>query len=160
MSSFDTSFERIIGNEGGYVNNPADPGGETSWGISKRSYPDLDIKSLTKDDSKIIYKRDFWDRIKGDELPPSVAFQTFDFAVNSGIETAVRYLQRALGVVDDGVWGPNSKETLQFTPETKLMINLLALRLDYMTRLNAWKTFSLGWARRISKDLLYAAQDL
>jgi lysozyme family protein len=100
--TYDEAFDRLIGHEGGYVNDPKDPGGETNWGISKRAYPQLDIRALTRDDARRIYRADFWDRVHGDEMYDGVAFQTFDFAVNSGIETAVRYLQRACGVADDG----------------------------------------------------------
>ena len=88
--NFDTAFDRLMGNEGGYSNELNDPGGETKWGISKRSYPDLDIKNLTREQAKAIYLRDFWIRGAMDQLPPAVAFQVFDFAVNSGIETAIR----------------------------------------------------------------------
>src|SRR5271169_2172410 len=104
--NFDQAFDRLLGNEGGYVNNPADPGGETNWGIAKRSYPSVDIKNLTRDQAKAIYLRDFWLRGKMDQYDPAIAFQIFDIAVNSGIETGVRILQRAAGVADDGNIGP------------------------------------------------------
>ena len=81
MTSFDNAFDRVIGHEGGYVNNSKDPGGETKYGISKRAYPTLDIKSLTLADAKAIYKRDYWDRAQCDALPPGVAFDVFDAAV-------------------------------------------------------------------------------
>jgi lysozyme family protein len=110
--SFDVAFDRLIGHEAGYVNDPNDPGGETKWGISKRSYPLVDIKHLTREEAKLFYKRDFWDRMKGDTIPFPVMFQLFDFAVNSGIETAVRQFQKVVGVADDGHWGPISRQDL------------------------------------------------
>ena len=119
MLTFDQAFDRLIGNEGGYVCNPADPGGETNWGISKRSYPNIDIKHLTRDQAKTIYKRDFWDQI-GTDAHPAIVFQVFDFAVNSGISTAIRKLQAALGVADDGVFGPISKRALASADESAL----------------------------------------
>lgn len=82
--TFDDAFDRLIGHEGGYVNDPADPGGETQWGISKRSYPHLNIRALTRADAKVIYREDFWYRIHAEMLADGVAFQLFDFAVNSG----------------------------------------------------------------------------
>ena len=106
--TFDLAFDRLLGHEGGYTPGVGDPGGETNWGISKRTYPHLDIKNLTREHAKTIYYTDLWLRIHADQLPGSVAFQTFDFAVNSGIYTAIRYLQRAVGVADDGHWGPVS----------------------------------------------------
>ena len=71
--SFETVVHMVLEHEGGYVNHPSDPGGETKYGISKRAYPDVDIAELTKDDAADLYKRDYWDRIKGDDLPAGVA---------------------------------------------------------------------------------------
>lgn len=157
--TFDVAFDRLIGHEGGYVNNPKDPGGETNWGISKRSYPNVDIKNLTRDGAKVIYLRDFWNRIHADEMPDGVAFQAFDFAVNSGIETAVRHLQRAIGVADDGHWGPISRAAVQQQSETDTIMRLNAERLDFMTRLSNWPNAGRGWARRIARNLRYGAED-
>lgn len=156
---FDTAFDRLIGHEGGYVNDPKDPGGETNWGISKRSYPKLNIKKLTREGAREIYRRDFWQRIRADALPDGVAYQLFDFAVNSGIETAVRYLQRALGVADDGHWGPVSQQAANNTSETDMIMALNAERLDFMTRLKNWSNDGKGWTRRIAQNLRYGVMD-
>lgn len=157
--NFDIAFDRLMGHEGGYVNDPDDPGGETKWGVSKRSYPHLNIKELTRDGAKEIYRRDFWDRIHGDRLHDGVAFQVFDFAVNSGIDTAVRYLQRALGVADDGHWGPVSQAAADAMSESDTIMRLNAERLDFYTRLSTWPSFGRGWARRIVGNLRYGAED-
>lgn len=157
--TFDLAFDRLIGNEGGYTNDPTDPGGETQFGISKRSYPDVDIRALTRDGAKLIYRRDFWARLDADHFADGVAFQVFDFAVNSGIETAVRYLQRAIGVADDGHWGPVSQAAAAAMSETDTIMRLNAERLDFMTRLKNWPNAGRGWARRIAQDLRYAAVD-
>lgn len=157
--TFDDAADRLLGNEGGYVNDPKDPGGETKWGISKRSYPNVDIKNLTRMDAKGIYLRDFWTRIHAGELFDGVAFQTFDFAVNSGIETAVRYLQRAVGVADDGHWGPISRAAAAAQSESDTIMRLNAERLDFMTRLSNWPDASRGWARRIANNLRWGAED-
>ncbi len=157
--TFDDAIDRILGHEGGYVNDPADPGGETKWGISKRSYPDVDVAALTRDGAKAIYRRDFWDRIGADSLPASVRYQVLDFAVNSGIETAVRYLQRALGVADDGHFGPVSRAAAAAATETDMILGLNAERRDFMTRLSTWPSFGRGWARRVAQNLRYGAQD-
>jgi lysozyme family protein len=105
-----------MGHEGNFTDNPKDPGnwtggkvgvGElrgTKFGIAANTYPAIDIRNLTRDEAKKIYKRDFWDKVNADSLPYGVSFQLFDFAVNSGMSTAIRYFQRALGVADDGVW--------------------------------------------------------
>lgn len=157
--TFDETFDRLLGHEGGYSNDPHDPGGETNWGISKRSYPHVDIKNLSRDGARAIYLRDFWDRIHGNDLYDGVAFQTFDFAVNSGIDTAVRYLQRAIGVADDGHWGPISTAAARDMTETDTIMMLSAERLDFMTRLSNWPNASRGWARRIANNLRYGATD-
>jgi lysozyme family protein len=157
--SWDNAFNRLMGHEGGYTNDPNDPGGETNWGISKRSYPYLDIKNLTREDARLIYHRDFWNMINADKLFDGVAFQLFDFAVNSGINTAIRYFQRALGVADDGHWGPISQDAADNTSETDMIMRLNAERLDFMTRLKNWPIDGAGWARRIAQNLRYGAQD-
>ncbi len=159
MMNFDIAFDRLIGHEGGYVNDPQDPGGETKWGISKRSYPHLTIAELTREQAKAIYHADFWNRIRADKLADGVAFQLLDFAINSGISTAVRYFQRALGVADDGHWGPISQAAADATSETDQILLLNAERLEFMTRLTNWSAHGKGWARRIAGNLRYGAQD-
>jgi len=157
--NFDDAIGRVLGIEGGYSNNPNDPGGETQWGISKRSYPNVDIKGLTRAAAIAIYRRDFWSQINADELFDGVAYQALDFAINSGVTTAIRYLQRALGVADDGHWGPVSAAAAKAMSETDQIMRLNAERLDFMTRLNNWPDASRGWSRRIVKNLRYGAED-
>lgn len=157
--TFADVFARTLGHEAGYVNDPHDPGGETKWGISQRSYPDLNIRDLTRDQAMHIYERDFWLRVDADKLPGSVAFQLFDFAVNSGIETTVRYLQRAVGVADDGHWGPVSRRASAAMSEGDMVLRLNAERLDFMTRLSNWPYAGKGWARRVAQNLRYGADD-
>ncbi len=108
MSLFDSAFAIVVGEEGNYVNDPNDPGGETKFGISKRSYPNLDIRQLTLDQAKAIYERDYWRALSCDQLPWDIALLTFDAAVNQGpgfahsltgrdvdlaVERALRYAQ-------------------------------------------------------------------
>jgi lysozyme family protein len=169
--NFDTAFERLLGSEGALSLVPSDPGNWTSgiagvgqlkgtkYGISAAQYPDENIGLLTKERAKFLYKRDFWDKIHADNLYDGVAFQTFDFAVNSGIGTAIRYLQKALNVADDGIWGPISKAAAMNVSETDTIMRLNALRLEFMTRISTWPTFGKGWARRIAQNLLFGAED-
>lgn len=156
---FDQAFDRLFSNEGGYANDPKDPGGETNWGISKRSYPNVDIKALTRDGAKAIYLRDFWMPIEADGLPDAVAWQVLDFAVNSGIQTAIRYLQRAVGVADDGHWGPVSAAAAKLLTPCELILSLNAERLEFMTKLAGWPSAGRGWAWRIANNLRYGAKD-
>lgn len=157
--SFDKFVERILDNEGGYVYNISDPGGETKWGICKRSYPHLDIKDLTKEDAKAIYKRDFWDRIDADELPDDVAFQVFDAAVNHGIGNSIRMLQRAIGAVDDGHFGPLSRAAMHRFAAVDVVLLFNAERLDFYTKLSTWNSFGRGWVKRVADNLRSAADD-
>lgn len=157
--TFDDACDRVLGHEGGYVLDEHDPGGETHWGISKRSYPDVNIAKLTKCEAQAIYRRDFWDLLGGTELPDGVAYQLFDFAVNSGIATAIRGLQRAVGVADDGHWGPISRRALAARSESDVIKGLIAERLDYMTRLSTWPHHGKGWTRRMAANLRYGIED-
>jgi lysozyme family protein len=159
MNQFTLAINRLLDNEGGYVANPADPGGATKWGISQRSYPNLDIANLTRDQAIAIYKADFWDKINGDAMPPGIGFQVLDFAVNSGISTAIRALQRAIGVADDGNFGPVSMAALKAADPADTIMRFLAERLIFMSGLSGWPTFGRGWARRIAADLRYGATD-
>lgn len=106
MANFEKALSHILQNEGGYVNDPKDKGGETNYGISKKSYPKEDIKNLTIARVKEIYKADFWDKIKGDHIQnDELALNLFDFAVNAGVGTSIKTLQKALGVNNDGILG-------------------------------------------------------
>lgn len=156
---FDTAFDRLMGHEGEYSNNPEDPGRETNWGISKRSYPNVDIKNLTRDQAKEIYRRDFWDRGQMEQFDPAVAFQTFDFAVNSGIETAIRKLQAAAGVADDGHIGPVTVAAIKNRGVNDMIMLLTAERIEYQAKLKNGDTFWRGWMRRNAGNLRYAATD-
>ena len=155
--NFDVAFARLIGIEGGYTNNLADPGGETNWGISKRSYPDVDIANLTQDGAKAIYLRDFWN-VVGD-ADSAVKFQVFDFAVNSGVQTALRKLQAAIGVADDGHWGPVSAAKLASLDKNDVLMRFLAQRFRFWVKCSAWPTMGAGWVNRGALDLEYAAGD-
>lgn len=158
--NFSDAINRVLGNEGGYVNDPSDPGGETNWGISKRTYPNVDIKNLTRDQAIAIYQRDFWVVIGGENISPAVAYQALDFAVNSGVSTAVRALQRSVGVADDGHFGLQSLAALKGQAVDKTILLFLAERLLFMTGLKNWSDAGKGWARRIANDMRFGAADI
>lgn len=159
MSLFDDYIERVLSHEGGYVNDARDPGGETKFGIAKRSYPGVDIKGLTRDAAKAIYKRDFWDRVQGDTLPRQFAFQALDAAVNHGIGNAVRWMQRAVGAADDGIIGPVTLGKVQRFDPADLVLLFNAERLEFYAKLSTFDAFGRGWTRRVAGNLRYAAQD-
>ena len=167
--TFDKAFDRLIGNEGGYTNDPQDPGGETNWGIT---WPILHrgigqgivavgttIKSLMRDQAKALYKAYFWDAAHADKLFDGVAYQLFDWAANSGPDTAIRGFQRALQVADDGRVGPVTLDAANTMIESDQIMRINAERLDFMRKLKKWPNFGAGWAGRIANDLRYGAQD-
>lgn len=151
---FGAAFETLIGHEGGYVNDPTDPGGETKYGISKRAYPRVDIKGLTLEGAKRLYREDYWDPLGGDSLGDPLDYAIFDLAVNSGVKTATKMLQTALGILPDGAWGPASAAALTAARDRKTVaLRVAATRLGYMTCLATWEHHSKGWARRIAAEI-------
>jgi lysozyme family protein len=152
--NFDAAFERLIGHEGGYVNHKADPGGETKYGITKRTYPGENIRGMTLARAKEIYRRDFWGPAGCDAVPDAIKFDLFDAAVNSGCRQAVKFLQGAVGTVQDGLLGPKTLQALNATPPERLVMRFNALRLLFMAELTTWPSFGRGWARRVAHNLL------
>jgi len=156
MSSFSKVIGMILKHEGGYVNHPSDPGGETKYGISKRAYPDVDIANLSEEDAASIYKRDYWDRIKGDDLPASIACVVVDYAVNSGVSRASKALQGACGIANgDGIIGPHSLNavwtTVKNTSEEAVVDAVTQQRQEFIRALSIYDTFGKGWERRIDE---------
>jgi lysozyme family protein len=152
--NYDEAFKIVIGHEGGYVNDLKDPGGETKYGISKRAYPTEDIKSLTLDRAKAIYKRDYWDKVRADELPKQVRFSMFDAAVNSGVVQSIKWLQRAVGTTDDGIIGPQTLAQLRAREPNRVAAIFNGQRLKFMASLPTFDRFGKGWARRIAENLI------
>lgn len=151
--NFDQAFEKLRGHEGGYVWDRRDPGGETNFGISARQYPGEDIKGMTLERAKTIYLRDYWGPAGCDTVPESIKFDLFDMAVNSGVGTAVKTLQKAVGAVPDGVLGPLTLQAINSLPSVRLIARFNAERLDFLTYLPNWVAHGKGWARRIATNL-------
>ncbi len=164
--NFARSFGIVIGMEGGYTALASDPGNwtggrvgvgalkGTKYGISAAAYPHLDIASLTLDDAQGIYRRDYWDAIEADTLPAKIALIVFDAAVNCGPARAAKWLQHAVGASMDGIIGPATLRAIggaTANPDETVSIctEIQASRLVYLTNLPTWKTFGLGWARRV-----------
>jgi lysozyme family protein len=135
MNLFDHCVTLILKEEGGYVNHPNDPGGETKYGISKRSHPNVDIKNLTVEQAKEIYRVNYWNRISADKLPPDLALIAFDCAVNQGVGRATQFLSA-------------HPDPLSF----------MAARILHYASLPTWPTFGLGWMRRIGRVSREAAK--
>ena len=152
--TFVQAFTKLLGHEGGYVNHPNDPGGETNWGITvavaRQSGYTGSMRDLTHVQAKAIYRVKYWEAVKADQLPPEARYATFDAAVNSGVGQAVRWLQRAAGVADDGKIGPVTLAAISKLDGQILKSRMLAQRLLFMTKLSTWPSFGKGWARRIA----------
>lgn len=160
LITFDAAIERVLSHEGGYVNNPADPGGETQWGISKRSYPGIDIRALTRQKAKDLYFLDFWMPVVDVATSDTaLAFQMLDAAVNHGMGNAVRFLQRAVGVADDGHWGPASNAAAALLDDHDKHLLYMAERFEFWASLKSFDTFGRGWTRRGALNLRYIAKD-
>lgn len=154
--TFDEAFKVLIGHEGGYVNDPRDPGGETKFGISKRAWPQVDIKALTLKEAKAIYYANYWLAAGCDKVVGPVRFDLFDAAVNSGVSQAVKWLQEASGVAADGRFGPRTLSAVQACAPLALVARFNGHRLRFMAALNTWPSFGRGWARRIAANLTRA----
>jgi lysozyme family protein len=151
---FDQAFDLLLGHEGGYVDHPRDPGGATRWGITERvarvaGYRG-DMREFPVTLAKRIAKAEYWDAVRADQLPPALRYAVFDAAYNSGPTQAAKWLQRALGVVDDGVIGPKTLAAASAASPCALRPRMLAQRLRFMTDLATWPAFGKGWARRIA----------
>lgn len=145
--------------EGGYVNDPVDPGGETKYGISKRSYPHLDIKALTWKQAADIYRRDYWDAVSGDDLPSGLDLVAFDAAVNSGVSRGAKWLQRALGVKQDGRIGPQTIKAALECDDVEVIMAACEYRLSFMQSLKTWYRYKNGWTARVN-GVMDAAIDM
>lgn len=159
MSSFDDAFTALVGNEGGYSNNPADPGAETMFGITARvahgwGYTG-DMEDLQLDTAKAIAKKFYWDPCQCDQFDPRIAFQVFDAAYNGG--HAAQWLQQAAGVTADGVIGAITVAAVRNADPMKIVILFNASRILYYTSLGTFETFGKGWANRIANNLRRAA---
>lgn len=159
MSSFDDAFTALIGNEGGYSNNPADPGGETMWGVTARvaranGYTGA-MRALPLDTAKQIAKKVYWDPLHLDEFDPRIAFQMFDANYNGG--DTVRWAQQAAGAAVDGKFGPNTIAAIAAADPQVFALRFLAYRLKYLNGLKTWPTFSRGWTNRIADNMLKGA---
>ena len=161
--TFQQIFDRLIGHEGGYVDDPRDPGGETNWGVTKRTAQANgytgNMKTMTRQQAYEIYRRAFWVRYNCEQMPDAVAYQFFDAAVNHGFGNASRMLQRAVGVLDDGIIGKYSLEAINRNPISDTLMVLNGERLNFYTRLKNFDRFGKGWVNRVAQNLKYGAQD-
>jgi len=159
--NYQKCLDMILHHEGGYVNHPKDPGGETNLGVTKRVYEEWggtkDMKDLEVEDVAPIYRKNYWDRIKADELPSGLDLCVFDFGVNAGTGRSAKYLQTLIGTVADGGIGPNTLRALdefisgQEYGVKDTILKFQAERQNYYESLSTFDTFGKGWTRRVEE---------
>jgi lysozyme family protein len=161
-ANYQECFSHVIGSEGGFQCDPEDKGNwtgcacykgvnkGTNWGISACAYPDLDIRNLKQEDAEEIYHKDYWTKCWGDSLPWGVDLPTFDGGVNSGVSRGVKWLQQAVGAIQDGVMGPQTMAAVEVADDHTTVDRMCDARLAYLKGLSTWDTYGKGWTNRIA----------
>jgi lysozyme family protein len=158
ISNWQKSFELMLKSEGGYVNNPADPGGMTNLGVTKatwenwvgRESDEAEMRGLTPEKVEPLYKKKYWDAVRGDELPPGISYLCFDFAVNAGAGRSIKTLQTAVGVTPDGGFGPMTMAAVQAVDPVELIERFSQAKEDFYRSLTTFSTFGKGWLNRVA----------
>lgn len=157
-SNFDNALARVLVSEGGFTNNPKDPGGATMKGITQRVYngfrtrnnlPTQTVQSISDVEVSRIYKEQYWDIAKCDMLPVGISYCVFDGDVNSGVGQSVKWLQRALGVAVDSQMGPATIAAANDADPSTLIDGICDRRLAYLKALTTWHEFGHGWTNRV-----------
>jgi len=164
--NWEMCFEMVLKHEGGFVNHPKDPGGMTNLGVTKKNWEafldrdvtEAEMRALTPDMVKPFYKKNYWDKIRGDELPSGVDYAAYDLAVNSGTGRAAKYLQNIAGVAEDGVIGPRSLEAIKKCDAESAVDAICTMRLNFLKNLGTFETFGKGWTIRVNDVMAKATE--
>lgn len=159
QQNFDRSLALVLRSEGGFVNNPKDPGGATNKGITlgtfrttvKADATVADLKAITPAQVAAVYRKHYWDAIRGDDLPGGVDYAVFDYAVNSGPGRAAKHLQGAVGAPVDGAIGPTTLNAVHKAKASDVIRVLCSARLRFLQGLPTWSTFGRGWGSRVTQ---------
>jgi len=157
--NWEQCFALVLKEEGGYVDDPRDPGGATNLGCTKavweqyigHSVTKNDIRNLGPNDVMPLYKKKYWDSIKGDDLPAGVDYAVFDFAINSGPSRAAKTLQSVVGVATDGSIGPATLAAIETSNIRDIATRICEKRLAFLQGLPTWGVFGKGWGSRVSR---------
>jgi lysozyme family protein len=158
ISNWDNAFKLMLKSEGGFVNHPSDPGGMTNLGVTKatwenwvgRESDEAEMRGLTPEKVEPLYKKKFWDAVRGDELPAGISYLCFDFAVNAGAGRSIKTLQTAVGVTPDGGFGPMTMAAVQAVDPVELIERFSQAKEDFYRSLNTFATFGKGWLNRVA----------
>jgi lysozyme family protein len=156
--NFERSLALVLKHEGGWADHPADPGGATMKGVTIGTYrrfinakgTKADLRNITNAQLAKVYREQYWNAVRADELPDGLDYAVFDFAVNSGPGRAARYLQGVLGVVIDGQIGPATIKAAKSYRTSDIIENLCGDRMAFLQGLKTWKTFGKGWSSRVA----------
>lgn len=157
--NFDAALQKVLRHEGGFVNHPSDPGGMTNLGCTKAVWEEwvghqvteATMRALTPGDVAPLYKKKYWDKVRGDDLPAGLDYAVFDAAINSGPGRAIKWLQATVGVDTDGVIGPATMRAVNARPARLIVEDYNKRRLSFLHDLPTWGTFGKGWARRVGE---------
>lgn len=158
QGNFRHCLDLVLQSEGGWVNHPSDPGGETNLGVTKRvweewvGHPVESLKKLTKDDVAPLYEQKYWRPCYGEVLPRGLDYSLFTFGVNAGPGRSVKLLQQSLGLVCDGIIGPRVREKLSNSNIADVIQRFTKLRREYYRSLATFSIFGRGWIARTNKE--------
>lgn len=159
LSNFKQSFEMMLGSEGGFVNNPADPGGMTNLGVTKATWENFigrqsdekEMRGLTPYKVEPLYRNKYWNAVRGDDLPSGIDYLVFDFAVNAGIGRSIKTLQSAVGTQPDGDFGLLTMAAVQLISPQELIEKFSQAKESFYRSLDTFDTFGKGWLNRIEE---------
>jgi len=162
--NFREALQAVLKHEGGYVHHPRDPGGRTNLGVTQKVWEawvghpvgEKEMRALTPATVARLYKRRYWDAVKGDELPTGLDYLMFDFAINAGPGRAVRTMQKALGTNPDGAIGPKTMAALKAADPTDLIAKFSMEKELFYKALPTFATFGRGWLRRVDEAKSHA----
>ena len=162
--NFDDALAAVLEHEGGFVNHPKDPGGMTNLGVTKRVWEAWVGKTVSEADMRAwtpaivapMYRKQYWDAVKGDELPSGLDYLMFDFAINAGVSRAIRTMQKAIGTTPDGAIGPKTMQALRDADPDALIDKFSAEKEAFYRSLPTFATFGKGWLRRVAEVKLHA----
>ena len=158
QSNWPQSFRLMLASEGGFSNHPSDPGGMTNLGVTKatwenwvgRESDEAEMRGLTPEKVEPLYKKKYFDAVRGDELPVGLDYLMFDFAVNAGAGRAIKTLQTAVGVTPDGGFGPMTMAAVQAVDPNELIERFSQAKEDFYRSLTTFATFGKGWLNRVA----------
>jgi lysozyme family protein len=157
--NYNEALKAILKHEGGFVNHPRDPGGMTNLGVTKKVWEEwvkhpVDekaMRALTPELVSPMYKKKYWDAVKGDELPDGLDYLMFDFAINAGPGRAIKTMQKAIGTTPDGAIGPKTMQSLKEMNPTQLIEKFSVEKESFYRSLPTFQTFGKGWLRRVAE---------